>query len=181
MEAATLSANARSEFRNDSGGHVGVIVIEQGKEKARAVAPGDKVLLTAAEQVLTANAPKREKDNPFENGSLTLTTPARDIANRRPIGDASVLPGATQADPEKAERERQEREAKAAEAKKAQEAREVEAKQQAETGSQPRRPKPPAKSEGEGAVAEPPQETAAKPQPASDVQGERAAEEETGA
>lgn len=181
MEAGTLSPTAKSEFRNDSGGHCGVVVIENGREKALPLAPGDKVLLTAQEQILTANAPKKDEDNPFKNGTLTLTTPAAEIANRRPIGDASVMPGATVATPEETEEARVEREAKARAAAERVEKREAEATKQAQTGAKPRVETPPAKSEGEGAVPAPKppttDETAVKPQEAP-TDGERAAAEE---
>lgn len=186
MEAATASPTnplARSEFRNDSGGQCGVIVIENGREKAISVKPGDTILLSAQEQILTANAPKSDKDNPFTNGTLTLITPAANIANRRAIGDPSMVTGESKtpvADPKAAEEERLRREALARQKAEAEAKRTAEAQKQAERGAQPRKA-PSTKTEGEGAAPKPqPEETANKPQPAGDVEGERAAEEETG-
>lgn len=197
MEAATApSANARSEFANRSGGNVGYIVLDNGKEKAMSLPPEGTVLLTAQEQILTANAPTRDEDNPFTNGSLVLITPAAEIANRRQIGDPSLIPAKT---PEQIEREQAEADAARAEAeaRKAEEAaraeaeaeRLKEAQRQGEQGAQPRVATPPAKSEGEGAVpapqpqAAPPapdatEETAQTPQGAGDATGERAKAEE---
>lgn len=80
-------AEARSEFQNESGGFVGVTFIEEGKRRGGSVPPGESVWLTEEEQIATANAPRRDEDNPFTNGFLKLVTPATQIANRRPIGD----------------------------------------------------------------------------------------------
>ncbi len=181
MEAATAvpSSLIKSGFTNRSGGHLGYTVIDNGQEKAMSARPDEEIFLSAEEQILTANAPKQAKDNPFENGNFVLTTPSQQLANRRPIGDPSMLGGATpEADPEAqaaAEAKRAEEEArKAAEAE-----RTAEAQKQAETGAQPRRSRPPAKSEGEGATeVAAPEETGTKAQPAGDAEGERAAAEE---
>lgn len=185
MEAATAvpSRLVKSGFTNRSSGHCGVVLIENGKEKSLPVPPGDEIFLSAEEQILTANAPKREKDNPFENGTLVLTTPARQLVNRRPIGDPSILGDVGQAegvDADAAEAERIEREAKREAQAEAERKRTAEAQAQAESGETPRRARPPAKPEGQGAVPEPepqPEETAAKPQPAT-TEGERAEGEE---
>jgi hypothetical protein len=183
MEAATQQSSimARSEFRNQSGGQIGVIIIDNGKEKAISVKPDESILLTQQEQILTANAPKLEKNNPFTNGSLVLIRPASQIANRRPIGDPSLMPG-QEVDPEAVEAARIEREAKANEAKEREAKRTAEAQAQGEQGAQPRVSRPPAKSEGEGGVEapKPPEETANKPQ-ASATEGKRDADEETAA
>lgn len=193
MEAATApSATARSEFENGTEGNIGYIVLDNGKEKAMSLPPGGTVLLTAQEQILTANAPARDEDNPFTNGSLRLKTPAAEIANRRTIGDPSLLPPKTEAQVEREEAERKAAEEEAARKKAEEEARVAaekerlaEAQKQAEQGAQPRQATPPAKSEGEGAVpATPPpapaptEETATAPQAAGDATGERAQAEE---
>jgi len=184
MEAATIpSSLVKSGFTNKSGGHIGFIVIENGQEKAMSARPDEEIFLNAEEQILTANAPKQAKNNPFENGSLVLTTPAKQLANRRPIGDPSMLAEGVEqpeSDPEalKAAEERKRAEADRLEAEKA---RQAEAVKQAETGVQPRRSRPPAKSEGEGATeVAAPEETGTKPQAAGDAEGERAAAEEVG-
>lgn len=83
------SADPRDEFVNSSDGFIGVITIDpNGKEKAIAVRSGASVWLSESEQILTANAPRNDEDNPFTNGDLKLRTRAADIKNRRPIGTA---------------------------------------------------------------------------------------------
>jgi hypothetical protein len=76
----------KNEYRNDSEGVCGVIVIDNGKEKGIPVGPGDSVWLSEEERIATANAPAKDEDNPLANGTLTLVTPAAEIKNRRPIG-----------------------------------------------------------------------------------------------
>lgn len=182
MEAATVPSNLiKSGFTNKSGGHVGYTVVENGKEKALSARPDEEVFLSAEEQILTANAPRHEKNNPFTNGNLVLTTPSKQLANRRPIGDPSMLGGNDQTpevDPTVAEEAEARRVAE--EQRKAQEAeRTAAAQKQGETGAQPRRSRPPARSEGEGATeVAAPEETGTKPQAAGDTEGERAAAEE---
>lgn len=90
MEVATAPAGLKDEFRNETKGFVGVITIDpQGNQKGVAVRPGNSIWLSEAEQILTANAPRLDKDNPFTNGQLSLLTKAGDVKNRRPIGDAA--------------------------------------------------------------------------------------------
>jgi hypothetical protein len=56
----------KQQFRNESGGFIGVVKIDvKGEEKGAAVEPGGTVWLTLQEQVATANAPRQAKDNPF--------------------------------------------------------------------------------------------------------------------
>lgn len=56
----------KQQFRNESGGFIGVVKIDvKGEEKGAAVEPGGTVWLTLNEQVATANAPRQAKDNPF--------------------------------------------------------------------------------------------------------------------
>src|SRR4051812_27314693 len=86
-------AQEKSEFRNDSGGFIGVVTIEpNGKENPIPIAPGAAVWLSEDEQIATANAPLRDEDNPFANGNLVKVTDAKDIKNRRPIGDTLDAP-----------------------------------------------------------------------------------------
>lgn len=81
----------KAEFKNTSPGVCGVVVIEPGeKPRGIPVKPGETVWLTEEEQIATANAPKRAEDNPFVNGTLTLVTEPKNLANRRPIGHSSV-------------------------------------------------------------------------------------------
>lgn len=89
MEAATVT---RDLFRNDSGGWQGVVTIEPGGgHRAISVAPGHEVWLTKEEQVLTANAPRTEGDNPLINGALTCVTEAAEVATRRPLRPGAAV------------------------------------------------------------------------------------------
>lgn len=91
MEVATAPAGLKDEFRNETKGFVGVITIDpQGNQKGVAVRPGSSIWLSEGEQILTANAPRLDKDNPFINGQLSLVTKAGDVKNRRPIGEAAI-------------------------------------------------------------------------------------------
>lgn len=81
------TATVRSEFVNVSGGVIGVVVLDgDGKRKGIPVKPNDSVWLTEEEEILTANAPRNDSDNPFAQGWLQLKTRASDVINRRPIG-----------------------------------------------------------------------------------------------
>lgn len=83
--ATTLGV--RDEFVNTTTGWIGVVQIgPHGEQKGIAVAPGMSVWLTEDEQILTANAPVRDEDNPFTNGQLELRTQGAQIKNRRPYG-----------------------------------------------------------------------------------------------
>lgn len=99
----------KSKFRNDSGGVAGAIQLDhRGEAKGIPVYPGESVWLTEQEQVLTANAPRNEEDNPFANGTFTLEIKAEDVATSRPIGDTQADPAANpeeQRQREEAERE----------------------------------------------------------------------------
>ncbi|MDP2622561.1 MAG: hypothetical protein Q8Q29_02045 [Actinomycetota bacterium] len=80
-------ADPKSEFENVTGGYIGVQVRgPTGQMRGIAVAPKCSTWLDEDEQIATANAPRRDHDNPFTNGTLVLRTPATKIANRRPIG-----------------------------------------------------------------------------------------------
>jgi hypothetical protein len=79
-----------SEWKNNTSGQVGVVKFDdEGKRRALAVSPGGLVLLTERERVATANAPTKDDDNPFANGSLVCITAEAQLSNRRPIGDPS--------------------------------------------------------------------------------------------
>lgn len=133
-----MSPEAKAEFENTGAGVVGCITIEPGtgKQSGVPVRPGESIWLSEAEQIATANAPKREKDNPFVNGELTLKTEPQEIANRRPLGHTE-RPQVPQSDEQKAaaEKAKAEQRAKAQEAKKAEdeqeEARKNKAKERA--------------------------------------------------
>jgi hypothetical protein len=163
-------SQAKTEFRNDSGGIVGVVTIEPGgKTVSIPVKPGASVWLSEDEQIATANAPVNDEDNPFINGQLTKVTEAADIKNRRPIGSNADSP-------EAAEQKRKAQEAAAAlkaaneEQQKTEAARLKQGQEQATT-QQPAQAPP--RQRGE--------ETAAPPQPqGSQAAGSRAAGEEVG-
>lgn len=56
----------KTQFRNEFGGWIGVVVIgPKGDDRGASVEPGGTVWLSEAEQRLTANAPRDPKDNPF--------------------------------------------------------------------------------------------------------------------
>jgi hypothetical protein len=66
----------KQQFRNESGGFIGVVKIDaKGEEKGAAVEPGGTVWLTLNEQVATANAPRQAKDNPFLPTTFTRVNP----------------------------------------------------------------------------------------------------------
>lgn len=135
-------AQEKTEYRNATAGIIGVVTIENGKERGIAVKSGETIWLSEDERIATANAPRKEEDNPLANGSLVLETPASEIKNRRPIGaDTHEEPQAeTPPDPEPPAPEPDPEPAPpepvppAAEAEKA---RAAEAKAQAEQGARP--------------------------------------------
>lgn len=132
-------AQEKSKFTNSSGGFIGVVRIENGKERGVSVRPNDSVWLSEEEQVATANAPRNDADNPFTNGFLTLETSKQEMANHRPIGDTAEpqVPVTPDEEAQQAERQREGRE-KAAAAKRAQEeARLAAARRQAEQPAVP--------------------------------------------
>jgi hypothetical protein len=93
----------RTEFKNASDGVQGAVVMDDtGKPKGVAVRPGDSIWLTETEEILTANAPRRDEDNPFANGSFTLLTRATEVSNRRPIGsrEAGEAPTSVEESPD---------------------------------------------------------------------------------
>lgn len=83
------SPTTKSEFRNTRDFHIGVVLKrEDGRTmKGMALEPGGRVWMDEEEQMATANAPRKESDNPFTNGDLELVQSATAKANRRPIGD----------------------------------------------------------------------------------------------
>lgn len=161
----------KTEFKNVSGGIIGVVTIEPGgKIVPLPVQPDATIWLSEEEEIATANAPQRSEDNPFINGQLQKVTDAADIKNRRPIGSS------TQESPEAAKQRQEALEAKAQldaenEQQRVEEAARLEQGQkQAQQGGQP--PPPPRQA---------PDETAAPPQPQGKAaEGSRAAGEEVG-
>lgn len=81
----------KSEFRNTTDHLLGVVLYDQDdKQYGGIVHAGETVWLSEKERIATANAPKLDADNPLANGNLVLVTEARDIKNRRPIGEEKV-------------------------------------------------------------------------------------------
>jgi hypothetical protein len=84
---SNVVASERSEFRNISGHVIGVVTRRDNNNmKSLALMPDDSIWLDEEEQIATANAPRYDEDNPFENGDLELVTKAEQILNRRRIG-----------------------------------------------------------------------------------------------
>lgn len=84
---STTTADTRTEFENVSDGVIGVQVADgNGRMTGIPVRPGESVWLSEAEEIATANAPRRPEDNPFAKGWLQVRTRAGDVINRRPIG-----------------------------------------------------------------------------------------------
>lgn len=84
---ASASITSKDEFVNTTDGWVGAVQIDHtGRAAGVSVEPGGSVFLTEEEQILTANAPRVDEDNPFVNGALALRTRSVEIRNRRPFG-----------------------------------------------------------------------------------------------
>jgi hypothetical protein len=101
--ATTPQLGIRDEFVNTTEGWVGAVQIgPHGEQAGVPVAPGGNIWLTEDEQILTANAPRDDADNPFiarlgepENPdepqptlppALQLRTRGVEIKSRRPFG-----------------------------------------------------------------------------------------------
>jgi hypothetical protein len=89
----------KQQFRNNTGGWIGAVQIGvKGDEQGVAVEPGGTVWLSEAEQILTANAPRRPEDNPFvaqEHVVTDQTTGARDtitVVPLEPINEGRYVP-----------------------------------------------------------------------------------------
>jgi len=77
----------KSKFQNDSQGVLGVVQFNvEGKPVGVPVPYHGIVFLSEEEQILTANAPRNESDNPFLNG-LRLLERGADMDRARPIGE----------------------------------------------------------------------------------------------
>lgn len=193
MESGIITE--KDEFTNTSRGQCGAIVVENGKEKGIAVRPGDTVLLSEIEQTLTANAHRRNEDNPFINGTLKMTGKASEMRHRRPIGRDVGMDAAPEADAPAAEQQKAAAEAQAASNDRAKAdaerkariaAEQARAKKEAAAGGLPSQP---AQKGAEGKVAEETaaagagkdEETGAAVAPAGEsAKGERAKHEEVG-
>jgi hypothetical protein len=90
--ATDTASNVRDEFRNTTDGWIGVIqmVGPHREPKGTAVEPHGTVWLNEEEQILTANAPRADEDNPFANGQLELVSRGAEIKSRRPFGAEGI-------------------------------------------------------------------------------------------
>jgi hypothetical protein len=90
--ATDTATNIRDEFRNTTDGFIGVVqfVGPHREPKGTAVEPHGTVWLNEDEQILTANAPRSDADNPFVNGTLELVTKGREMRSRRPYGEQAT-------------------------------------------------------------------------------------------
>lgn len=78
----------KQQFRNDSGGWLGVVIIgPKGDETGASVEPGGTVWLSEPEKILTANAPRRPEDNPFIEQTVQRRDPETDA-----LVDVKVTP-----------------------------------------------------------------------------------------
>lgn len=99
--ATATTLGVRDEFVNSSDGWIGVVQIgPHGEQKGTAVEPQGSVWLTEDEQILTANAPHSDEDNPFTNGTLQLRTRGANVKNRRPYGADVAKPHIVAEEPE---------------------------------------------------------------------------------
>jgi hypothetical protein len=98
--ATTITS--KDEFTNTTDGWIGAVQIDHtGKAVGVSVEPGGSVFLSEDEQILTANAPRDDADNPFVKGDLVLRTSSVEMKNRRPFGNVTVEePTETGATPE---------------------------------------------------------------------------------
>jgi hypothetical protein len=114
MAPTSTALGVRDEFVNTTAGWVGAVKIgPHGEQRGMAIGPHGNVWLSEDEQILTANAPRDDADNPFlertlppeEPGGLStklppllqLRTRGVEIKSRRPFGaDAQEAPPAEQ-------------------------------------------------------------------------------------
>lgn len=87
----------KTQFKNQTGSHMGAAIIDAtGKEKGIAVEPHGTVWLSEAEQRLTAQAPRRAEDNPFDPRSgapYGLEGPIFEaVSEARPIASDRLVP-----------------------------------------------------------------------------------------
>src|SRR5947209_13803286 len=75
-QTTTAPGIEKRQFLNQSGGWEGVVVINgKGEETGVSIAHGERVWLSEAEVILTAEAPQRPEDNPFEEQIRTRVNP----------------------------------------------------------------------------------------------------------
>jgi hypothetical protein len=96
-------AQLKSKFENVSKGVAGAVVIGlDGKPQGVPVPFKGVIWLSEEEEILTANAPRNEADNPFTNGTFKLLTRGTEIAHARPIGSLTQSEPGEPADAEPA-------------------------------------------------------------------------------
>lgn len=97
---ASTAITNKDEFINTTDGWLGVVEINhENRAIGTSVEPGGSCFLNEEEQILTANAPRMDADNPFANGSLRLARRALEVRNRRPFGgiESEIEKGVTPA------------------------------------------------------------------------------------
>lgn len=76
METATVPQLQKFLVQNNTAGYIGVLKLDhRGEEHGENVEPFGTVWLSHEEMVLTARAPRRPEDNPFEEWTLVRTNP----------------------------------------------------------------------------------------------------------
>lgn len=87
----------KTPFRNTTRGFIGATILDQNnREKGISVGPDEIVWLTDDEQYLTAHAPRRPENNPFEKGVLVKDADAREVGETRTLPADLPSPAATQ-------------------------------------------------------------------------------------
>jgi hypothetical protein len=72
-----MSTLDKQQFHNETGGYLGVVVLNvKGEEVGVSIPPDGYVFLSAQEQRLTANAPRDPKNNPFVEQEFETIDPA---------------------------------------------------------------------------------------------------------
>lgn len=76
MEAGTVPQIEKRQYKNNTGGYLGVVVLDpNGNERGVNVDPYGTIWLSDAEAILTARAPQRAEDNPFEEQVFIVQDP----------------------------------------------------------------------------------------------------------
>lgn len=102
MEASsTVPQIEKKLYHNNTAGFLGVVVLDHnGKETGVNVDPHGDIWLSDAEAILTARAPKRTEDNPFEAQDFVFIEPengSRIVRKMRPLVLASDEPASVPA------------------------------------------------------------------------------------
>jgi hypothetical protein len=89
MEASAVPQTQKRLYRNNTAGWLGVVVLDHdGKPVGESIEPFGTVWLSDAEAILTARAPRRPEDNPFEEQvfvGVNSETQAREDFVMRPL------------------------------------------------------------------------------------------------